>query len=132
MAESEENIRETEVTNQGDKQVVREKTQTNSSEDTQKTVGNAVWYVAGFIEVLLAFRFVLKLFGANPGTGFVSFVYSVSGFFTAPFRGIFSSPTTQGDVTTAVFEWSTLVAMAVYGVVAWGIVKLVNLNRQDS
>lgn len=129
MAQDQENIKETQVTNQGDTQVVKERTISSSSEDTQTTVGNGVWYVAGFIEVILLFRFVLKLFGANPAAGFVNFVYSLSGFFTAPFSGIFSSPTTEGDVTTAIFEWSTLVAMAVYAIVAWGIVKLVNLNR---
>lgn len=48
---------------------------------------------------------------------------------TAPFRGIFSTPTTEGDITTSVFETSTLIAIAVYAVIAWGIVKLATLNK---
>lgn len=131
MADVEENVSETEVSNSGDKQVVRERTSRSSAQDSQMTLSNGVWYLVGFIEVLLAFRLVLKMFGANPNTGFVEFIYSLSGVFGAPFRGIFSAPTTSGDVTTAVFEPSTLVAMVVYALVGWGIVKLINLNRQN-
>jgi len=47
-----------------------------------------------FIILLLAvvfifLRLVLKLFGANPETVFVGFIYLVSGFFMLPFFGIF-------------------------------------------
>lgn len=102
---------------------------TTVAADSKTTAGNVVWYVLGFIEVLLAFRFILKLFGANPNSGFVDFVYSVSGVLTAPFDNIFGvSRTVTGDVRS-VFEPSILVAAAVYALIAWGIVKLVNINR---
>ena len=32
-----------------------------------------VWYVLSVIEVILAFRFMLKLLGANPEAGFTKF-----------------------------------------------------------
>ena len=37
-----------------------------------------VWYVLSVIEVILAFRFMLKLLGANPEAGFTSFIYAIS------------------------------------------------------
>lgn len=132
MAETEENVKETEVSQRGDTQVVREKTSSASSEDTRSTLSNGVWYLVGIVEVLLAFRFVLKLFGANPNSGFTDFIYSVSGVFSAPFRGIFSTPTTEGDITTGVFETSTVVAMVVYALVGWGLVKLVTLSQKQT
>jgi hypothetical protein len=79
---------------------------------------------------LLAFRFALKLFGANPSSGFVDFVYNITGILTAPFDKIFSvaSPET-GDVVRSVFEPSILVAAAVYALIGWGVVKLLDLNK---
>ncbi len=132
MAEMQEKVHETEVADVGNKQVVRERTSTSSTAETKLTLTNGVYFVLGVIEVLLLFRLILKLLGANPNSGFVSFVYSVSGFFAAPFKAIFSTATTNGDVTKGVFEPATLVAMVVYGVVAWGIVKLIHLNTRKT
>jgi uncharacterized membrane protein len=130
LAESEEETKETEVSQEGDTQIVREKTSATSSAENRLTVINGIWLVLGIVEVLLVFRFVLKLLGANPSSGFVNFVYSVSGPLTAPFRGIFSTPTAQGNITTSVFETSTVVAIIVYVIIAWGIVKLATLNKK--
>lgn len=130
MAETEETVKEVEVSQQGDAQVVRESTSTASTAETRLTVINAIWLVLGIIEVLLAFRFVLKLLGANPGSGFVDFVYIVSGLFVGPFLGIFSTPTAQGDSAVSILEPATLVAAAVYALIVWGIVKMVTLNRK--
>lgn len=80
-----------------------------------------VWFVFGFIEVLIAIRFVLKLFGANSDAGFVQLVYGVSGVLMAPFSTIFGTARVSG----ATFEWSALVAIAVYALIAWGIVQLI-------
>ena len=132
MADTEENVKETEVSQRGDTQVVRERTSTASSEDTRSMLANVIWFLVGVVEVLLAFRFVLKLFGANPRSSFVDFIYSASNFFTAPFRGIFSTPTTEGDITTAVFETSTLVALVVYALVVWGLVNLLTLADKQA
>lgn len=84
-----------------------------------------IWYILGVIEVLLAFRFVLRLLAANPNSGFVSFIYGVSSPFIAPFRGIFRTPNFSG----AVIEWSTLLAMVVFAVVAYGIVRLLQIGK---
>lgn len=84
-----------------------------------------IWYVLGVIEVLLAFRILLKLLGANPYSGFVNFIYAMSNPFALPFAGILGITATS-DV---VLEWSTLIAMAVYAVVAYGVVALFQLVK---
>ncbi len=99
-----------------------------------------VWYILGLIEILLAFRFVLKLLGANPGAGFTSFIYGITYVFAAPFLNVFRITYVAGSV----FEWTTLLAMLVYWIVAIGIIRMfimgktvstpeaaVKLDRQD-
>lgn len=104
---------------------------TESAADASTTAGNVVWYIYGVIAVLLGFRFVLKLFGANTGSGFVDFIYSVSGVLTSPFDNIFGVATARTGDVRSVFEPSILVAIAVYGLIAWGIVRLIRLNHND-
>ncbi len=84
-----------------------------------------VWYVLGILEVLLAFRFILRLLGANSEAGFSTFVYSLSLPFTYPFSAVFGSTVVSGSV----FEWTTLLAMVVYWLVAFGIVKLLTMSK---
>lgn len=79
-----------------------------------------IWYIVGVIEVLLVFRFLLRLVGANPASGFTEFIYATSAPFAIPFRGILPVSTADGSVV----EWSTLLAMLVYVVIAYGLVKL--------
>src|SRR5579862_8748943 len=52
-------------------------------------VTRVIWLAAGIITLLLAFRFVLAALAANPGNGFVNFIYKVSHPFAAPFFGMF-------------------------------------------
>ena len=85
-----------------------------------------IWFLLGFIVILLAFRVVLLLLAANEGTAFVDFIYTLGGLFAAPFYGIFSYEPSYGK---SVFEISSVVAMAVYAIVAWGINKLATLTR---
>lgn len=89
---------------------------------------HGIYYALGVLEVLLAFRFIFKLLGANPISGFVIFLYSITNIFTAPFSGIFESVTTGGLSVQSVFEPGSLIAMLVYGIIAWGIVKLIKIN----
>ncbi len=88
-----------------------------------------LWYVLGLVEILLAFRFFLKLTGANPHSGFASFIYGITLPFAGPFLGTFRASQTQGAETAGFFEWSTLLAALVYALVVWGIVKLVQFSK---
>lgn len=90
-----------------------------------------VYYIFGLIEILLGFRLVLKLVGASHASGFVNATYLFSNIFVWPFEGIFRRATTQGIETTAILEPSTIVAIAVYAVVAWGIVRLVRISSGE-
>lgn len=96
-----------------------------SKTSTAVVAQRVIWYIAGVITVLLAFRFLLFLLGANKDSGFVSFIYSLSGIFSAPFSGIFPAPT-YGKFF---FDTASIVAMVVYMLVAWGLSKLFTLNR---
>lgn len=89
----------------------------------KERITNIVWLIFGIIEILLAFRFVLRLLGANPESGFADFIYSLSGVFMAPFFGLFDEPAFNGGV----FEWSTLVAIFAYLVLAWIIVRIIEV-----
>lgn len=90
-----------------------------------------IYYIFGILEILLAFRLVLKLAGASHTSGFVNATYLFSNMFVWPFEGIFRRAVTQGIETTAVLEPSTIVALIVYAIVAWGIVKLVRITSGE-
>ena len=82
----------------------------------------AVWWIVGLIEVLIAIRFVLKLLGANPAP-FVRFMYDLTLPLVAPFHGIFNT----AQEGRSILEPESLVAMAVYALIGWGIVSLIRL-----
>lgn len=105
--------------------------QTASAADPKTTAQNAIWYLLGFIEILLGFRFVLKLLGANTTSGFTSFIYGITDLLTKPFDSIFGVTQATSGKTVSVFEPSILVAGIVYILIAWGIVKLVTINQKS-
>ncbi|WP_425805500.1 YggT family protein [Desulfitobacterium sp. Sab5] len=90
-----------------------------------------VYYVLGVLEVLLAFRLVFKLLGANTASPFVAFLYSFTQIFLYPFTGIFPTATTKGLEVQAVLESTTIIAMIVYAVIAWGIVRLIEIIKEN-
>ncbi|MDO9231455.1 MAG: YggT family protein [bacterium] len=92
-----------------------------------QTIEYLVYFFAGLLEILLVFRLVLKLMGASLASSFVGLIYGITGIFITPFEGIFRRGFAQGVETTSVLEPSTLVAIIVYAVLAWGIVKLVRI-----
>ena len=100
---------------------------TESKATSPQTIEYLVYYFFGALEIFLAFRLVLKLMGASLSSGFVGFIYGLTGIFIMPFEGIFRRGFSQGVETTSVLEPSTLVAIIVYAVVAWGIVKLIQI-----
>jgi hypothetical protein len=88
-----------------------------------------VWYILGIVEVLLVFRFVLRLLGANPEAGFTSSIYGASYFFAAPFLSVFR---VTKVIAGSYFEWTTLLAMFVYWVLAFGVIKLFLIGKTVS
>jgi hypothetical protein len=83
-------------------------------------VSQAIYLIFGIVEALLVIWFVLKLLGANAEAGFASFIYRISAPLVAPFVGLFGTPQFNGSV----LELEAIVAIVVYGLVAWGLSKL--------
>jgi len=122
-------VRTTE-TQDGPTQVERQTVATKSPKDGAVLAQRIIWYIAGFIMTFLALRVVLLMLGAGQNNFFVDFVYAVGGFFAAPFLGIFGEPT-YGQFF---FDTSSIVAIVVYALLAWGISKAFTLtgSRQAS
>lgn len=92
------------------------------------TATRVIWFIAGVLLVLLAFRFVFILLGANSGNGFAHFIYTVSYPFAAPFFGLFGYSLHYG---VSRFELSTLVAMVVYALIAFGLSRLMTIQKPE-
>jgi hypothetical protein len=89
-----------------------------------RRIRQIVYFIASAIAVLILLRFGLLLLGANPDNAFANFVYSLSGVFVAPFNTLFGEP----QFGNSVLEISSLIAIAVYYLIAWGIVKVITLS----
>jgi hypothetical protein len=85
-----------------------------------------IYYVGGVIMSIIALRIILSLMGANRGNGFASFVYSVSYPFVAPFFGLFNYKMQYG---VSRFEFESLVALVVWGMITAAIARLVTITR---
>jgi len=83
-------------------------------------IGNIIYIIFGLLELLLMFRFIFLLLGANQANGFVNFIYSLSQPFVAPFYGIFGTV----SYSKAVLDPATIVAAVIYAIVAWVIIRI--------
>ena len=112
--EGPENVRRTEVTH-------------NSTDTSVSRVQQFVYTLTGILSGILAIRFVLSLLGANRLNGFANLIYTITSPFVAPFRGLFGIDTQVG---ISRIEIETLVAIAVYALIAWAIVRLLNAGKR--
>ena len=64
-----------------------------------------------------------KLLGGSTVSGFVRFMYDITQPLVAPFHGIFNT-SVQGR---SILEPESLVAIAIYSLIGWGIVSLIGL-----
>jgi len=79
-----------------------------------------IWLVTGVLESLFTIRTLLKLMAANPAAGFATFIYNMTAVFLTPFFGLTATPSANGSI----LEIPTLIAMLVYALLAWGIVRV--------
>ena len=86
-------------------------------------VERVIWFIVAVIGSLLAIRFFMKLLGASYQADFVRFMYGVTAPLVAPFRGIFQS----SGSGTYVFEPESLIAIAIYLLIGWGVVALIRI-----
>lgn len=82
-----------------------------------------IWLFLGILETALALRFLFKLIGVNAANSFATFLNNLTGVFVAPFASLTGAPAAGGMV----FEFSTILAMIVYALVGWGLVRLINV-----
>lgn len=73
------------------------------------------------IELLLALRFILKLFAASNASEIVRWIYDTSSIIIHPFAGIFPSPVISGGF---VFDITTLIAIVAYALIFEFIIYL--------
>ena len=84
-------------------------------------VTQLIWLLLGLLEIMLAMRVVFKLIAVNADNLFASLLYFVSGIFVAPFASLTSAPA----LGSMVLEISTIIAMFVYMLIAWGLERIV-------
>jgi uncharacterized membrane protein len=86
-------------------------------------IDRIMYLLLGILEILLGIRFVLKLIAANPDSGFTIFIYNITQIFIAPFNAIIGTPKISGSV----IEVTTLIAMAVYALLFWILVRVIRI-----
>jgi hypothetical protein len=79
--------------------------------------------IIGIIELVLALRVILELFGANPGSEFVAWLYTLTAALIGPFTGAFA-PLGLGNET--VVDVVAILAMIAYAVLGWLISELLS------
>jgi len=90
---------------------------TEPAADTFRRIVNIIFTLAG---IVLLFRFVFKLLGANPENVFVENLYRITDFAVGIFDGIFAEVQWQNGV----FEPATIIALVVLFVISWLIKSL--------
>jgi len=80
-----------------------------------------IWLLFGAIEALIGIRVILMLIGANPANTFAALVYQLSELFVWPFRNLIVNPAFGNSV----LEITSLIAMIVYPLIGWAIVRLI-------
>ncbi|NBG87894.1 YggT family protein [Isachenkonia alkalipeptolytica] len=100
-----------------DVQKKREVKETETATDTLRRVIRIIFSLAG---IILLFRFVFLLFGANPDNQFVDTLYGI----TEPYVGIFSGIFPETEWGRGVFEPATLIALVVLFIASWLIQSL--------
>ncbi len=89
-----------------------------------RRIQRIIYFIASAIAIVILLRFILLVLGANADNAFANFIYGLSGVFVAPFTTLFGEPTFGNSV----IEISSLIAIAVYYLIAWGIAKIITLT----
>jgi hypothetical protein len=82
-----------------------------------------VWLLFGMLEVLIALRIVLRLIGANAANPVAALIYGFTNLFLFPFLGLVGTPAAGGMV----LEISSVIAMVVYALIAWGLERMISV-----
>jgi len=80
-----------------------------------------IWLLLCLLEAAIALRVVFKLIGVNADNPFAALLYNVTNLFVAPFASLTGAPSAGGMV----LEISSILAMIVYLLIAWGLERIV-------
>jgi YGGT family len=127
-ADTTRDVYEERVAGPANDQVIRSEHVHVPSESTRRAATIArtkqiIYFIFGIINVLLALRFIFLALGASEASPFVNFIYTLSRPFVLPFQGIFGEPAFGGSV----LEWASLVAIAIYMLLAYGFARVLEL-----
>jgi hypothetical protein len=84
-------------------------------------VTQVIWLLLGLLEAVIALRVVFKLIAVNGANPFAALLYNVTNLFVAPFASLAKAPAAGGMV----LEISSIIAMIVYLLIAWGTERIV-------
>jgi hypothetical protein len=82
-----------------------------------------IWLLLGLLEAAIALRVVFKLIAVNAANPFAKLLYGVTHLFVGPFASLVRNPSSGGNV----LEATSIIAMLVYLLIAWGIERIVNV-----
>lgn len=109
---------------ESDNSEYRERVVTNPAAERRNsayTIGQLIWLFFGLVIGLIGLRVLLLFIGANEASPFASFIYSVTDLFLWPFYGLTGTPAAG----SMVLDIPAIIAMFVYALLAWLLVKLV-------
>lgn len=84
-------------------------------------VTQMIWLLLSILEAAIGLRVLFKLIAVNPANTFAALLYKVTGLFVAPFASLIGAPAMDGMV----LEISSILAMIVYFLIAWGLERIV-------
>lgn len=85
--------------------------------------------VIAIVEILLIFRFVLKMLSASPDSVFVAWIYEATIPLIAPFQLAFPTPSVRGGFA---LEFSTLFAIFAYAFIGFVIQEIMRILEQSA
>lgn len=88
---------------------------------TVSRVAQLIWLMFGLLEALIGLRVLLKLIAANPENPFANLVYTFTDLFLWPFSGLTITPSLNGIV----LDFPAVIALLVYALAGWLLVRLV-------
>ena len=94
--------------------------ETPISEDTLRRVSSLIQLAFGILNGLIGLRFLLKLMAANPANSFAVLIDAITQPFLWMFQGLTHTPSFEGIT----IEFYDLIAIAVYYLLGWVIVRL--------
>ena len=106
---------------------ISRQTETSDSGSDGRIARRIVAVLFGIVEVVFAFRFLFKLFGADGSSGFVKGLYGITQPIVGIFEGIFPKPSLSG----AVFEPATLIVLVLLALIGAGVLMIMGRGSRS-